>query len=87
MLEELVGEEVVLDMRSSFVCLGTVLRANDQFIELKNADVHDLRDTETSRENYVAESKATGIQCNRKRVLVLRSDIVAVARLKDVTNE
>jgi len=29
---------------------------------LRNADLHDLRDTETSRENYVASSVATGHQ-------------------------
>lgn len=87
MLDEFVGEKVVIDMRSTFVCLGTVLRTDDRFIELKNADIHDLRDTETSRENYVAESKATGIKRNRKRALVLRDDIIAVSRLDDVADE
>ena len=54
---------------------------------LKNADLHDLRDTDTTRENYIVESKTTGIKRNRKRVLVLRSDMVAIARLDDVVDE
>ena len=54
------------------------------FLELKNADLHDLRDTDTSRENYVAASRATGIKRNRKRVLVVRAEIVAISRLEDV---
>lgn len=84
MLDEMIGEKVVIDLRSSFVCLGTLLRSDEHYLELKNADLHDLRDTDTSRENYVAASKTTGIKRNRKRVLVIRSDMVAVSRLEDV---
>lgn len=87
MLEEMIGEKIVIDLRSSFVCLGTLLRVNEHFLELKNADLHDLRDTDTSRENYVAASKATGIKRNRKRVLVLREDVVAVSRLEDIVEK
>lgn len=87
MIQEMIGEKVVVDMRSSFVCLGTLLRSDEAFVELKNADLHDLRDTETTRENYVAASKMTGIKRNRKRVLLVRGDIVAVSRLDDVVDE
>jgi hypothetical protein len=84
MLEELVGEPVVIDLRSSYVCLGTLTGVQPDYLELKNADLHDLRDTETTRENYVAASAATGIKRNRKKLWLMRSDIVAVSRLKDV---
>jgi small nuclear ribonucleoprotein (snRNP)-like protein len=86
MLHELVGENVVVDLRSEFVCLGKLMRIDEHFLELKDADLHDLRDTDTSRENYVAASISTGIKRNRKRVMILRSDIVAVARLDDVVD-
>jgi hypothetical protein len=84
MLDEFVGQEVVVDLRSQYVCLGTLRRVDDLHLELRNADLHDLRDTLTSRENYVQASHATGIKRNRKRVLVVRSEVVAVARLADV---
>ncbi|MBI1915659.1 MAG: hypothetical protein HYS12_13145 [Planctomycetes bacterium] len=87
MLEELMGEKVVVDLRSAFVCLGTLLRVDEHFLELRNADLHDLRDTETSRELYVAESKATGIKRNRRRVLLVRSEVIAVCRLDDIVDE
>jgi len=87
MLEELIGEKVVVDLRSAFVCLGTLQRVDEQFLELSNADLHDLRDTETTRELYVAESKATGIKRNRRRVVVVRSEIIAVCRLADIVDE
>jgi hypothetical protein len=87
MLDEFLGQKVVIDFRSTFVCLGTLQRLDDHFLELKNADLHDLRDTDTTRENYVAESKATGIKRNRKRVLIVRGDVVAIACLDDIVDE
>jgi small nuclear ribonucleoprotein (snRNP)-like protein len=86
-LEELIGKEVVVDLRSEYVCLGTLLRIDELFMELKNADLHDLRDTETSRELYVNESHETGIKRNRKRLLLVRNDVVAIARMADVVSE
>jgi hypothetical protein len=83
-MEELIGEIVVIDLRSSFVCLGKLTKVTPDCLELKNADLHDLRDTDTTRENYVASSAATGVKRNRKKLLLMRSDIVAVARLEDV---
>jgi hypothetical protein len=87
MLDELIGQKVVVDMHSQFVCLGTLLRIDALFLELRNADLHDLRDTDTTRELYVAESRATGVKRNRKRVMVVRSEVVAVSRLEDVVDE
>jgi len=87
MLEELLNAKVVLDLVSPYVCLGKLTRYDDHFIEVKNADLHDLRDTETTRELYIADSVATGIKRNRKRVLIRRADVVAVSPLEDVVNE
>lgn len=86
MLDELVGQKIVADLASHYVCLGTLVRYDEQFLELKNADLHDLRDTETSRENYVAASCATGLKRNRKRVMVNRQDVVALSRMEDVVD-
>jgi hypothetical protein len=87
MLQEMVGEKVVVDLRGRFVCLGWLVRVDEHFLELKNADFHDLSDTDTTRELYVAESKATGIKRNRRRVLLVRADVIAVSRLADVVDE
>lgn len=87
MLDEYVGQKVVVDFRSPFLCLGTLARFDDQFLELKNADLHDLRDTETTREIYVFDSHATGIKRNRKRVLLVRADVVAVTLIADLVDD
>lgn len=87
MLDEFLDSKVVVDLASMYVCLGRLVRYDDHFLELKNADLHDLRDTETTRELYVADSVATGVKRNRKRVLVRRSEVVAISLLEDVVDE
>jgi hypothetical protein len=76
-----------VDLRSPFVCMGTLKTFDDTWLELRNADMHDLRDTATSRELYVAEAKLTGVKRNRKRVLVARSEVAAIAALEDVVHQ
>ncbi|CAN5246802.1 hypothetical protein BH10PLA2_BH10PLA2_32000 [soil metagenome] len=87
MLETFVNQKVVIDLRSSYVCLGTLTNIGEKFLELKNVDVHDLRDTQTSRENYIAASVATGIKRNRKRALINRDDLVAISLLSDCVDD
>jgi hypothetical protein len=84
MWDEIIGEIVVVDLSSSYVCLGTLKHVTADYLELRNADLHDLRDTDTTRETYVADSLVTGIKRNRKKLWLMRQDIVAVSRLKDV---
>src|SRR5579884_4244152 len=87
MIQELIGEKVVIDLRETYVVLGTLLRVDEHFLELRNADLHDLRDTDTTREQYVVESQATGIKRNRKRLLLVRAEMIAISRLADVVDE
>jgi hypothetical protein len=87
MLDKLVGQDVVVDLSSTYVCLGTLVSLDEQFLRLKDADIHDLRDSDTTRENYVAASFATGIKRNRREVLLARRELVAIARFKDIVDE
>jgi hypothetical protein len=87
MLDEFVNDKVVVDLRGPYVCLGTLVRFDEHWLELRNADLHDFRDTDTARENYVAASRATGIKRNRKRLLLVRAEVVAVTRFEDVVFE
>lgn len=87
MLDSLLGQEVVVDLASPFVCMGTLTGVDDVFLELHDADLHDLRDTHSSRENYVAAALRTGIKRNRRRVLICRREIAAIGAVKDVVDE
>jgi hypothetical protein len=86
MLDELLGSVVVVDLRSTYVCLGTLQRVDVHYLELKNADLHDMRDSESTREHYVAAAATTGVKRNRKRVLIDRADVAAISRLEDVVD-
>lgn len=83
-MDDLVGRNVVLDMESMFVFVGTLTELNDKTAILEDADVHDLRDSTTTRERYVLDSKLHGIRANRKRVMVQRNQIVSASALDDV---
>ena len=83
-LEQLEGSPVVLDVASRYVYLGTLRGRDQHYLILEEADVHDLRDSNTTRELYVLEAKRHGIHSNRKRVLVRIDEIVSLSSLDDV---
>jgi small nuclear ribonucleoprotein (snRNP)-like protein len=78
------GQMVVVDLKSSYVCLGTLVSSDEQFLELLDADLHDFRDSTATREVYVYDSARFGIRRNRARVLVRQDDVVAITRFDDI---
>jgi hypothetical protein len=83
-LKALVGRAVVLDLASRYVCIGTLSSKDSHFLVLEDADMHDLRDTSTTREVYVLDSKRHGINANRRQVCVRREEVVGISALDDV---
>lgn len=81
---DLLGQEVVIDAASPFVYLGKLVGQDERYLVLEEADVHDLRDTNTTRELYVLDSRRHGIRANRGRVLVRQQDVVSISALADV---
>lgn len=84
LFQEYVGREVILDVSSPYVYVGTFKGSTLHSVILEDADVHDLRDTSTTRERYVLDAKRLGVNRNRKRVLVRLDEIVSVSALEDV---
>jgi hypothetical protein len=82
--EQLVGREVVVDVASEYVYLGRLTGHGAKFLVLEQADVHDLRDTTTTRELYVVDSKRFGIRPNREKVLVRIGEMVSISAFDDV---
>jgi len=79
-----VDQEVVLDLSSPYVILGTLCAHDDHYLVLENVDLHDLRDSNTTREIYVRTAKQFGINPNRKRIYVQRREVVSLSVLADV---
>ena len=84
LLESLLGKIVIVDLSSPYVCLGTFVAGDAQFLELRDADLHDFRDNPATREVYVHDSVRLGIKRNRARVLIRRAEIVAITRFDDI---
>ena len=82
---ELIGQIVVLDTAAPFIYLGTLLAADHRYLVLADADVHDLRESRTSREQYILESHEHGVRVNRAKVYVSRDEVVSFSALGDVT--
>jgi hypothetical protein len=83
-LTALVDQVVVIDFRSTYVCLGTLVSCDEQFLEVRDADLHDFRDSPATREVYVYDSVRYGIRRNRSRVLVRQDEVVAITRFGDI---
>jgi hypothetical protein len=82
----MIGQVVVVDLRSTYVCLGTLASGDDHYLEILDADFHDFRDSTATREIYVYDSARYGIRRNRARILVRQEDVVAITRFADIAS-
>lgn len=78
------GKVIVIDLKSTYVCLGTLKSFDDGFFELVDADLHDFRDGTATREVYVYHAAHVGVRRNRSRILIRRDEIVAISALSEV---
>lgn len=83
-MHEFLNQNVVVDVESLFVYLGQLSEISDKSLTLLNADVHDLRDSNTTRERYILDSKLHGIRTNRERVQIQMTQVVSISALADV---
>jgi hypothetical protein len=85
--EELVGfveQDVVLDTRGELLYVGKLKAVGDWFLELVDADVHDLLESRTSKELYILEAAKFGVKKNRHSVHVRKAEVVSISKLSDV---
>jgi hypothetical protein len=85
--DDLGGQMIVLDVSSPYLIIGRLDRCQGDWIVLRDADVHDLRDTATSRETYLVNSRLHGVHANRRAAWVRLNEVVCISRLEDVLAE
>ncbi len=85
LLDSLVGQVIVVDLISAYVCLGTLAGYDRDYLDLRDADFHDFRDSPKTRELYVYDSARLGIRRNRSRVLLRRAEVVALTLFSDIS--
>lgn len=83
-LEKYIGQKMVLDTRSSWIYIGALEAVTPHCAVLAEVDVHDGRDSSTSKELYVLESKNTGVKSNRERVHVNLAWVISFSTLDEI---
>ncbi len=83
-LKDMIGREVVLDTRGSFVYIGTLDSVGEHILSLSNVDVYDASETQTRKEVYVFETRKYGIKRNRAKCSVRIAEVISLSRLEDV---
>lgn len=83
-LAPLMGEQVIIDVKGSYIYLGTLARVGREIIVLQDADVHFCGDSQTTTELYAMEAKKNGLRANRQTVYVMRHEVLSLARIEDI---
>lgn len=83
-LQDLVGQQVVVDTRGPFVFIGRLTALHPDSLELADADVHHRDDTVTSVDLYLIQALKHGVRANRRRVHVLAREVVSLSLLSDI---
>lgn len=66
------------------VFIGTLSKAHDDFLELKDVDAHDMIDSSSTKEVYLQKCLVTGITPNRKKCIIPKDKILSVSLFKDI---
>ena len=77
-------KNVVVDTNSNFLYIGKLEDVGDHFLILREADVHDCRESPSMNEKYIMEAKKFGVRCNRKLVHIRLEEVISMSLLDDV---
>jgi hypothetical protein len=80
----LIGRKVVLDTAGPITYLGTLAEILDDGFVLTGADYRDRSEGHITKEAYVCEARANGINANRARVFVFHHVVISISALDDV---
>jgi len=83
-LEPYLGQQVVLDTRSTYIILGTLTHIGADCLTLENVDIHDTSDASSTKDHYIMESHKLGIRTNRRAAKVRTAEIISISLLRDV---
>jgi hypothetical protein len=81
-----VGQVVILDTQGPLMYIGTLENVGQTAIVLQMADVHDIRDSRTSKDLYLVETRDLGVHVNREKVVVMREQVASISLLADVSS-
>lgn len=83
-LHQLIGQVVVVDLDESYLVIGTLKSVDPRHLSFTEADLHDHREANCTKDVYLLETRQLGVRFNRKQVAIPRTRVLAVSRLEDI---
>ena len=74
-----IGQVVIADLDEFFMVLGTLQTVSADCLVFTEADLHDHREANSTKEVYAIESKKIGVRVNRTQVAIPRQRLVAIS--------
>lgn len=82
--ESMRGAPVVVDVAAAVVYVGVLSAVNETFVELDDADVHELEPGSMGKALFIMETARHGIRPTRERVRVRLACILSISRLDEI---
>lgn len=82
--DRFIGQIVCADLKDGFVIFGTLISHDQYSAEFKDADFHDPREGNSSKDVYALETRSIGVRVNRKQCYVDRNNIISICLLSDL---
>jgi hypothetical protein len=80
------GQLMVADLDESYLVIGVLAEADGDCLVFTEADLHDHREANCTKDVYLIETLKLGVRANRRRVMVPRRRVVAISKLEDVAS-
>lgn len=75
---------VVCDLREHYLVIGRLVEVGTSHLRLVEADLHDHREANSTKDVYLIETKKYGVRQNRARIDIPRMNVIAVCLLTDI---
>ncbi len=86
-IKKFLGKIIVVDTDTRWLYVGTFKKIGKTFLTLQDVDAHDLTETTSTRDAYLAHIKNHGLVVNRRIVMISKEKLIGLSLLKDVLVE
>ena len=83
-LNEFAETIVCVDIGDQFQIFGTLSSFNTQAVTFTQADLHNVTEANSDRDQYASETAEMGVRVNRTALTIPRKRIIAISRLSEI---
>lgn len=74
----------IVDTDSSYIYIGYIIGNEEEYVVMKDVDVHDIKAGSSTKEQYIITAKKIGTKPNRKKVYILKDKIISISLIEDI---